>query len=118
MEFSWDAVGALAEMLGAIAVLVTVVYLATQIKQTMKRSSKREIVFTQPGPFAAIYKTEFHALRITALWRTADLLSLVLCIAASGQWQTNWSYLKQAEITQYSQARLIDACKLHDYILD
>ena len=34
MEFSWDAVGALAEMLGAIAVLVTLVYLATQIKQT------------------------------------------------------------------------------------
>ena len=34
MEFSWDVVGTLAEVLGAIAVLVTLIYLATQIKQT------------------------------------------------------------------------------------
>jgi len=34
MEFSWDVVGTLAEVLGAIAVLVTLVYLATQNKQT------------------------------------------------------------------------------------
>ena len=31
--FDWDAIGAVGEILGAIAVLVTLVYLANQIRQ-------------------------------------------------------------------------------------
>ena len=30
---NWEAIGAVGEILGAIAVLVTLIYLATQIKQ-------------------------------------------------------------------------------------
>jgi hypothetical protein len=70
MEFSWDVVGALAEMLGAIAVLVTLIYLATQIKQTndisrfntMKEimlsfDNLNKMVVTDPSLRAALHKT-------------------------------------------------------------
>lgn len=33
---NWDAIGAVGELIGATAVLVTLIYLATQIKQTNK----------------------------------------------------------------------------------
>ena len=70
MEFSWDMVGALAEMLGAIALLITLVYLATQIKQTndiSKFATMKEIagsfdilnklIVTDPSLRAVLHKT-------------------------------------------------------------
>ena len=36
MEINWDAVGATAEFVGALAVVVTLIYLATQIRQNNK----------------------------------------------------------------------------------
>ena len=70
MEFSWDMLGALAELLGAIAVLATLVYLATQIKQTndiSKFNTMKEImvsfdklnklVVTDPSLRAVLHKT-------------------------------------------------------------
>lgn len=34
---NWDAIGAIAELLGAIGVIVSLVYLATQIRQSREQ---------------------------------------------------------------------------------
>jgi len=36
MELNWEAIGALAEALGALAVVVTLIYLSTQLRQNTK----------------------------------------------------------------------------------
>ena len=44
---NWEAIGSIGEVLGAVAVLVTLLYLAAQIKQTNKMArfdTTREII--------------------------------------------------------------------------
>ena len=47
MELNWDAIGAVGEILGAIAVLATLLYLARQIKQStvmLRSQSRRQVL--------------------------------------------------------------------------
>ena len=46
---NWDAVRAVGDSLGAIAVLVTLIYLAIQIKQNTAQQKREELVSIQHG---------------------------------------------------------------------
>jgi len=46
---NWDAIGAIGESLGAIAVLVTLIYLAIQIRQNTAQQKREELVSIQHG---------------------------------------------------------------------
>jgi hypothetical protein len=41
-EMNWEAIGAIGEILGAVAVVATLGYLATQIKQSRRETFGRE----------------------------------------------------------------------------
>ena len=47
---NWDAIGAMAESLGAIAVIVSILYLATQVRQT-NQMAKFDIIRELMGQF-------------------------------------------------------------------
>jgi hypothetical protein len=51
---NWDAIGAVGESLGALAVLVTLIYLAIQIKQNTAQQKREELVSIQHGQNAVI----------------------------------------------------------------
>ena len=63
----WDAVGAIGEIIGAVAVVVTLIYLAAQIRQNTKhlastslqaladRAENRVLLFASNPEFAAMY---------------------------------------------------------------
>jgi len=42
MQLNWDAIGAVGEILGAVSVLITLLYLATQVKEA-KRATRAQI---------------------------------------------------------------------------
>ena len=42
MDLNWDAIGAIGEILGAVSVLITLLYLATQVSEA-KRSTRAQI---------------------------------------------------------------------------
>ena len=46
---NWEAIGAVGESLGAIAVLVTLIYLAVQIRQNTAQQKREELVSIQHG---------------------------------------------------------------------
>ena len=64
---NWDAIGAIGEILGAIAVVVTLIYLTAQIRQNTKhlastslqaledRAENRVLLFASNPEFAAMY---------------------------------------------------------------
>jgi hypothetical protein len=46
---NWDAIGAIAELLGAIGVIASLVYLATQIRQSREQMSQNTRHAGNPG---------------------------------------------------------------------
>ena len=50
----WEAIGAIGETLGAIAVLVTLVYLAVQVRQNTAQQKREELVSIQHGQNAIV----------------------------------------------------------------
>jgi len=46
---NWDAIGATGEILGALAVVATIVYLAVQIRQNTSQQKREELVSIQHG---------------------------------------------------------------------
>jgi hypothetical protein len=46
---SWEAIGAISETVGALAVVITLVYLAAQIRQSNSQQKREEIVSIQNG---------------------------------------------------------------------
>ena len=58
---NWDAVGALAELLGALAVVVTIGFLAVQMRQNTKalrsESMTRAAAATQVSGGSSLYRT-------------------------------------------------------------
>ena len=46
---NWDAISAVGEIVGAVAVVVTLVYLAAQIRQSDPQQKREEIVSVQTG---------------------------------------------------------------------
>ena len=46
MELNWDALGATGEILGAAGVLITLIYLASQVRQSAKNSWSQKL-YTQ-----------------------------------------------------------------------
>ncbi len=62
---NWDAIGAIGEILGAVAVLVTLVYLATQIRQNTEQarlSSIQAVNSSNDSAFEPIYIPENSAI--------------------------------------------------------
>jgi hypothetical protein len=51
---SWEAIGAVGEILGALAVLITLVYLAIQIRQSTVQQKREELVSIQHGQNAVV----------------------------------------------------------------
>ena len=51
---NWDAIGAVGESLGAIAVLITLFYLAVQIRQNTAQQKREELVAIQHGQNAVV----------------------------------------------------------------
>ncbi len=46
---NWDAIGAISETVGAFAVVITLIYLAVQIRQSNSQQKREEIVSVQTG---------------------------------------------------------------------
>lgn len=46
---NWEAIGAVGEALGSIAVLVTLIYLAIQIRQNTAQQKREELISIQHG---------------------------------------------------------------------
>ena len=51
---NWEAIGAVSESLGTLAVLVTLIYLATQIRQNTSQQKREELVSIQHGQNAVV----------------------------------------------------------------
>jgi len=51
---NWEAIGAVGEILGAVAVLITLVYLAIQIRQSTAQQKREELVSIQHGQNAVV----------------------------------------------------------------
>ena len=51
---NWEAIGAVGESLGAVAVLVTLIYLAVQIRQNTAQQKREELVSIQHGQNAVV----------------------------------------------------------------
>ena len=51
---NWEAISAVGEILSAVAVLVTLVYLATQIRQNTAQQKREELVSIQHGQNAVV----------------------------------------------------------------
>jgi len=51
---NWEAIGAVSDSLGAIAVLVTLIYLAVQIRQNTTQQKREELVSIQHGQNAIV----------------------------------------------------------------
>ena len=51
---NWDAIGAIAELLGAVGVIASLVYLATQIRQSREQVSQNTRLLTASATTAAI----------------------------------------------------------------
>ena len=68
----WDAVGAIAEMFGAFGVIATLLYLATQIRQSKK-------LLDDDARFAAhAARTSTHSGKLRLLHSTISRLSLAI----------------------------------------
>ncbi len=68
---NWEAIGAVGEILSALAVLVTLVYLATQIRQSTAQQKREELVSIQHGQNAVIAQLQDPRV-FGAYVRTAD----------------------------------------------
>ena len=68
---NWDAIGAIGEILGAIAVLITLVYLTTQIRQNTAQQKREELVSIQHGQNAVVAQLQDPRV-FGAYVRTAD----------------------------------------------
>ncbi len=51
---NWEAIGAIGEILGALAVLITLTYLAVQIRQNTNQQKREELVSIQHGQNAVV----------------------------------------------------------------
>ena len=47
---NWDAMGAIGEIIGSMAVILTIVYLSMQIRQTTSPVSIGQVIETVSGP--------------------------------------------------------------------
>jgi hypothetical protein len=54
MSMNWEAIGALGEVLGALAVLVTLAYLAVQVRQNTAQQKREELISIQHGQNALL----------------------------------------------------------------
>jgi hypothetical protein len=68
---NWEAIGAVGETLSALAVLVTLVYLATQIRQNTAQQKREELVSIQHGQNAVVAQLQDPRV-FGAYVRTAD----------------------------------------------
>ncbi len=68
---NWEAIGAVGEILGALAVLVTLVYLAAQIRQNTAQQKREELVSIQHGQNAVVAQLQDPRV-FGAYVRTAD----------------------------------------------
>jgi hypothetical protein len=57
---NWDAIGAIAELLGAIGVIASLVYLATQIRQSREQMSQNTRAL-RAATYQQIREEIFHA---------------------------------------------------------
>jgi hypothetical protein len=71
---NWEAIGAVGEILGAVAVLVTLAYLAVQVRQNTAQQKREELVSIQHGQNAVVAKL-LDPLVMGAYARTADDIS-------------------------------------------
>jgi hypothetical protein len=56
---NWEAIGAIGELFGALAVVLTLIYLATQVRQNtlaMRVAAKQEITRQLPANLCGIYR--------------------------------------------------------------
>ena len=67
----WDAIGAIGEILGATAVLVTLIYLARQVRQNTDQQKREELISIQNGQNALLAQLQDPRV-LGALVRTAE----------------------------------------------
>ena len=72
-KVNWEAIGAIGEILGAIAVLVTLIYLASQIKQSnnLARFTATKEILNQFNPLNEMVATDSELRKVLA--KTGDL---------------------------------------------
>ncbi len=63
----WDAVGAIAELMGAIAVLVTVGYLAVQIRQSTRSSESSGLNYLRNVHLLTEHNEQYNVLVLKSL---------------------------------------------------
>jgi hypothetical protein len=77
----WDAIGAVAEALGALAVVVTLVYLSTQIRQNSKVISLNETAFALQNVrerTASLREMNMNSMNSSWLWTVFEKLRRAL----------------------------------------
>ena len=68
---NWEAIGAAGEILGAIAVLVTLIYLAIQVRQNTAQQKREELVSIQHGQNSVVSQLQSPKI-MGAYVRTAE----------------------------------------------
>jgi len=74
---NWDAIGAVGEALGALAVVVTLIYLSTQIRQNSKVISLNETAFALQNVrerIGSLRELNMNAMNSTWLWAVFEKL--------------------------------------------
>ena len=108
---NWDAIGAIGEIIGALAVVISLLYLATQIRQN-SRIVKGTAVhgITQTIQAELKWSSDIAQTIITAI-EHPDSLSKVEAFQL-GEWTAAAMMARQNEYIQYTQ-NLIDADNWH-----
>jgi len=91
-QVNWEAIGAIAEIVGATAVLATLIYLALQISQNSR-------LIGQQNDMARAQTIQLRADSVAPLvfrfYRSKEYLTLpglISHICFSGDWLTQWPY--------------------------
>jgi len=105
---NWEALGAIAELLGAVGVIVTLVYLSTQIRQNSNqlRGSATTAVYEYQRKLVEMLSADPELYKI-ALRGNEDLASLdpweqqrftIWCLHETGMWEMCHQLLRQGAL--------------------
>jgi hypothetical protein len=101
---NWDAIGAIAELLGAIGVIASLVYLATQI-----RHSREQMIQNTRAMRASAYQQFEHSLSERAMSQvTVPGLARIVLLGMSDLEQLNEEEMRQFAAWEYANMRGFD----------
>ena len=104
---NWEAIGAIGETLGAIAVVVSLLYLAAQIRQNSRVVKGTSVQAITQTIQSELRWSSDHSEIIINVFDDADSLSPVEAHKL-GEWTTAAMWARQNEFIQYKQGLIDD----------